>query len=139
MDELARTWQPSRGWGELVRESADALEADPADTAAWSQLAMVFGDTRAAPLALVVCLHASTLGRDQRGVRAHLDLCLLELGLGRAASVPVPLVALGEPGTVAPASDALARWTAEHLAPFEGDASRAARHALAIAVARLVA
>jgi hypothetical protein len=98
---------------------------------------MVFGDTRAAPLALVVCLHARTLAGDQRGVRAHLDLCLLELGLGRADPAPIPLVELGKPGTVAPEPDALADWIALHLAPFGGDIARAARHALAIAVARL--
>jgi len=137
MDELARTWQPSPGWASLVRGAADALERDPSDTAAWSELAMMFGDTRASALALVVCLHARTLAGDQRGVRAHMDLCVLDLGLGRAAATPVPLVALGEPGTVATEPAALAAWTAAHLVPFDGDAARAARHALAIAVARL--
>jgi hypothetical protein len=138
MDALAQRWRPSKGWGSLVRDAADALSRDPADCAAWCQLAMLFGDTRAVELAVIVCLHASTLPGDQRGVRSHLALCLMQLGLGHATVDPVPLVAVGEPGTVAPHRDALAAWASEHLAPFDGDAARAARHALAIAVAKLL-
>jgi hypothetical protein len=136
MDDLARTWRPSRGWASVARAAADALECDATDLAAWCQLAMMFGDTRAAELALIVCLHARVIDGDHRQVRAHLDLCLLDLGLGHAAVSPVPIAALGEPGTVVGDPPALAAWTAEHLAPFEGDLARAARHALAIAVAR---
>jgi hypothetical protein len=41
-------------------------------------------------------LHARALGGDQRRVRAHLDLCLLDLGLRSAPTSPVPIAALGE-------------------------------------------
>jgi hypothetical protein len=99
---------------------------------------MLFGDTRAVELALVVCLHASTLPGEQRAVRGHLAMCLLQLGLGHATVEPVPLVAVGDRGVIEPHGDALAAWSAEHLAPFDGDAARAARHALAIAVAKLL-
>jgi len=137
MDELARAWRVSPKWASFVRDLAAALERDPDDCRAWCELAMLFGDTHAPELALVVCLHARTLAGDQVRVRSHMALCLLDLGLGQAATSPIPLRALGDAGTVAPDSDALAAWTAEHLAPFDGDAARAARHALAIAVARL--
>jgi hypothetical protein len=135
METLARRWMPARGWASVVDEAAVALARDPSDAAAWCQLAMMFGDTRAPELSLIVCLHAQTLAGDQRRVRAHLDLCMLDLGLGRATAHPVALRALGEPGTVDRDAGALAAWATEHLAPFDGDAARAARHALAIVVA----
>src|SRR5580704_3967304 len=116
MDELAQRWRPSKGWSSLVRDAADALSRDPGDCAAWCQLAILFGDTRAVELALVVCLHARTLAGDQRAVRSHLGLCVMQLGLGHATVTPVPLVALGEPGTVATEPDVLEAWAAEHLA-----------------------
>ena len=137
MDELARAWRPSPKWASHVHDVTAALERDPEDCRAWCELAMMFGDTHAAPLALVVCLHARTLAGDQRRVRAHMALCLLDLRLGAAETSPIPLRAMGDEGTVAADSAALAAWTAEHLAEFDGDAARAARHALAIAVARL--
>jgi len=112
MDELARAWRVSPKWASFVRDVAAELERDPGDCHAWCELAMLFGDTHAPELALVVCLHARTLAGDQVRVRSHLALCLLDLGLGKAATSPVPLRALG-------------------------DAARAARHALAIAVTRL--
>jgi hypothetical protein len=138
MDDLARAWRPSRGWATTAQGAAAALERDPASVAAWCELAMMFGDTRAPELALVCCLHARTLGGDQGRVRAHLDLCLMDLGLGRADG-PVPIAALGEPGTVTGDPAVLAAWIAERMAPFDGDAARAARHALAVAIAHFAA
>ena len=136
MDDAARAWRPSRGWATTVDAVVHALKRDPTDCGAWCQLAMMFGDTRAPELALIVYLHACTLDEDHPQVRAHLDLCLLDLGLGNASTSPVPLIALGERGTVTSDPAALTGWCAEHLASYDGDVARAARHALAIAVAR---
>jgi hypothetical protein len=138
IDDLAWIWRPSLGWASVARVAADTLDRDPADCAAWCQLAMMFGDTRAPELALVVCLHACMLDAGNGRVRAHLDLCVLDLGLGRAATSPIPIAALGETGTVTGDPAALTAWITEHFAPFEGDVAQAARHALAIAMARFV-
>jgi hypothetical protein len=133
-DELVDRWQPSRGWRDTFLPAADALEKDPADLKAWCDVAMMLGDTRATEFALLVCLHARTLGGDQRRLSSHLHLCLLDLGLA-SASAPVPL---RDPASVMTTDDdALARWAREHLAPFDGDAARAAAFVLEVARQKL--
>lgn len=128
-DELAERWQPSRGWRDTFAPAAEAVENDPTDLKAWCDVVMVLGDTRATEFALLVCLHARTLGGDQGRLSSHLHLCLLDLGL---ASAPGP-VPLRDPASVMSVDDdALTRWAREHLAPFDGDTARAAAFVLAL-------
>ncbi|MCB9559675.1 MAG: hypothetical protein H6708_04645 [Kofleriaceae bacterium] len=98
------------------------------------------GDTGAAGLGLLVVLHAEASlpdGVEDRRLGAHRDLFLLDLGLGRAARPDaIPVRALGEPGTVAPAVARREAWLHRQLAPFDGSLARAARFALALAAAR---
>src|SRR5438132_1305399 len=90
-DEFVADWRPAKAWKSLVTEAAAAVERNPGGPdalKAWCQVAMMFGDTGAAPLGLVVCLHAQAVappGADLTQLHAHRNLCLLQLGLGRAA------------------------------------------------------
>lgn len=134
-------WRPRPGWAATVKPAYDALVAGASGldaSHAWSEIAMMMGDTRAAPLALVVCLHAErALGPmvDDRRLGAHRDLCLLDLGLARAPG-PVRIAALGDPGTVDANPSTLEAWLARALVPFDGELARAAWYALRIAAHR---
>lgn len=99
---------------------------------------MMMGDTRAAPLALVVCLHAErSLGPllEDRRLAGHRDLCLLELGLAHADG-PIRIASLGDPHTVTSDPSSLEAWLQRSLVPFDGDLSRAAWFALRVAARR---
>jgi hypothetical protein len=136
----ASTWRANRGWAETLREpyallkgGATGLEA----AAAWAQVAMMFGDTRGAPLALVVCVHAEReLGVEHERLAAHRQLCMLDLGLASAPG-PVRLGDLGKEGTVEERAGHLDAWLARALMPFDGDVARAAHYALELAAVRL--
>lgn len=137
----AAHWRPRTGWAETLREPYAALVAGARglDAAtAWANVAMMMGDTRAAPLALVVCLHAEhELGElvEDRRLAAHRQLCLLDLGLA-SASAEVPIAVLGNPGAVDERPGGVDAWLAQALIPFEGDLARAAWFALRLACVR---
>lgn len=134
----AATWRPRAAWASTVRPAYEALEAGATGAAAvtaWCEIAMMMGDTHAAPLALIVCLHAETEGLDDRRLASHRNLCLLDLGLAHAAG-PVRIVDLGDPAIVTGDVSALEAWLARALIPFDGDLSRAAWFALRTACVR---
>lgn len=140
----ASIWRPRPGWAATLREPHQRLTGGATGVeavTAWCDVAMMMGDTHAAPLALVVCLHAEhevPPGYDDRRLAAHRDLCLLDLGLTQPTSPgPIKLVALGAPGTVDDRPGELAAWLYRALAPFDHDLARAARFALAIAAVRV--
>ncbi|HEU0030677.1 MAG TPA: hypothetical protein VFQ53_08590 [Kofleriaceae bacterium] len=138
----AARWRPGN-WADTLRPAhavltrgATGLEA----SAAWATVAMIMGDSGATPLALIVCLHGERslpAHVEDRGLAAHRDLCLLDLGLGRAAADgPIKLADLGAPGTVGQSSAEVEYWLDRALVPFDGDLGRAARFALALAAVR---
>lgn len=136
-------WRPSPGWAEVVRPAWQALRGGAAGLAAadaWAELAMMLGDTRAAPLCVFVCLHAGSIlppAVEHRRLEAHLHLALLDLGLAAGDSGgPIPLARLGEPDQVRVDAPALAAWLERQLAPFAGSLSAAAEFALALAAER---
>jgi hypothetical protein len=136
-------WRPSRGWAEVVRPAFEALRGGAVGLAAadaWAELAMMLGDTRAAPLCAFVCLHASSLlppGVEHRRLEAHLQLALVDLGLAASADGgPLPLGRMGDADLVRIASPALAAWLERELAPFGGDLAAAAAFALDLAAER---
>ena len=119
----------------ILKAGATGLEA----AGAWANLALVFGDTRAVPLALIVCLHAERglpEGVEHRRLAAHRDLCLLDLRLA-STSGAVKIADLGKPGTVDENLGLLEAWLARALMPFDGDLARAADYALELAGERL--
>ena len=133
-DELVEHWKPSRGWREAFIPAAERIERDPADLKAWCEVVMVLGDTHATELALIVCLHARTLGGDQDRLSSHLHLCLLDLGI---ASAPGPVLLRDPASGMTVDGDALAEWSVTHLAPFDGDLARAVAFVLALARSKL--
>jgi len=133
-DEIVERWKPSRGWRETFEPAAKQIEKHPEDMKAWCDIVMMLGDTHATELALIVCLHARTLGGDQAQLSSHLHLCLLDLGIGSAPGA----VPLRDPASVMTVDDAaLAGWTREHLAPFGGDLARAVAFVLELAQRKL--
>jgi hypothetical protein len=139
----AQGWRPNRKWETTIRAPYDALSAGATgiDAArAWAEVAMMMGDSRAAPLALVVCLHAEhglADGHEARRLAAHRHLCMLDLGLTRAVSPgAIPLVDFGKPDRFEDRPGDLAAWLARALVPFEGDLARAAMFGLRIAAIR---
>jgi len=133
-DELVERWKPSRGWRETFLPAVKRVAKKPADMKSWCEIVMMLGDTHATELALIVCLHARTLGGDQAQLSSHLHLCLLDLGI---ASAPGP-VPLRDPASAMTVNDeALAGWIREHLAPFDGDLSRAVAFVLKLARSKL--
>ena len=139
--ECAATWRPNPTWSETIRPAYEALVAGATGldaSHAWSQIAMMMGDTRAAPLALVVCLHAQrSIGPllEDRRLAAHRDLCMLDLGLAHADG-PIRIASLGDPDTVTSDPNTLEAWLQRSLAPFDGDLARAAWFALRVAARR---
>jgi hypothetical protein len=129
-DELVERWRPSRGWRDMFMPAVERIEQDPADVKAWCEVVIMLGDTHATELALIVCLHARTLGGNSAPISSHLHLCLLDLGIASAPG-PVPLRDPASAMTVD--DDALTRWTREHLAPFDGDLARAVVFVLELA------
>lgn len=139
--ECAATWRPNPRWSSTVRPAYEALLAGATGLAAshaWSELAMMMGDTRAAPLALVICLHAERelgpLAEDRR-LAGHRDLCLLDLGLAHVDG-PIRIASLGDPDTVTGDPRTLEAWLQRSLAPFDGDLARAAWFAVRVAARR---
>jgi hypothetical protein len=138
------SWSPSTRWGPLVRPLYEQLAARPAPNdavPAWIELAIVLGDNRAAPLALLVLVYARSLGPSaemDRRIQAHVDLCAMDLGLAAPAQPgPVLLRDLGAPGVVVPREEgALAQWLRLELSPFEGHMERAAMFALRLLAVR---
>ena len=140
--EYVAKWRPSRGWASTVGPAVEIIERDPASPEAlkaWCEIAMVLGDTRAAPLALIVCLHAeATAPACSSFVRlhSHRNLCLLDLGLAQADR-PGHLP-LRELHTVVPeVPEEVNAWLVEQLAPYDNDLSRAAQLILALVVERV--
>lgn len=138
--EFAAAWRPNPKWSETVRPAYEAIVNGATGLAAshaWSEIAMMMGDTRAAPLALVVCLHAERLDPmlEDRRLASHRNLCLMDLGLAHAEG-PVRLVALGDPDAVAIDPSSLEAWLQRSLVPFDGDLERAALFALRVAARR---
>jgi hypothetical protein len=130
----AAAWRPRAAWASTLRPAYEALLVDDRDARAWAEVAMMMGDTRAAPLALVVCLHAESFAPDSR-LASHRNLCLLDLGLAHADG-PVRLVELDNPDVVTANVSALEAWLARALIPFDGGLNRAAWFALRTACLR---
>lgn len=142
--ELYRAhWRPSPGWADVVRPACQALRGGATGLAAadaWAELAMMLGDTRAAPLCVFVCLHAGALlppNVEHRRLEAHLQLALVDLGLAVSADGGLlPLGRMGDPALVQIAAPQLAAWLERQLAPFGGDLAAAAAFALDLAAER---
>jgi hypothetical protein len=139
----AAVWRPSKGWAGWIREAIEALEAGATGleaSAAWRMLAMMAGDTRGAPLALIACLHAEASLPDgvvDAQIAPHRDLCLMDLGLAAPARPgPIPIVDLGKPETTQMAPGQLDAWLARALVPFAGDLARAALFVRRLAAVR---
>lgn len=142
-DLYRERWRPAPGWAEVVGPAHQALRGGAHGLAAadaWAELAMMLGDTRAAPLCVFVCLHASTVlppGVLHRRLEAHLQLALVDLGLAVSADGGLlPLGRMGDPELVRIAAPALAAWLEHQLAPFGGDLAAAAAFALDLAAER---
>jgi len=142
-DYFVASWHPSKNWASTVLPAAEVLQRDPtsdAATTAWSEIAMMLGDTHASELALLVCLYAEETapGGNAKRLHAHRELCLLDLGLARPARPgPVLLAEIGAPGLTETDATALDAWRAAQLAPFDGDLARAAQAILALVIARV--
>jgi hypothetical protein len=124
--EYQASWRPSPTWAITLANAHAALAIDPRDGRAWAQVAMMLGDSGAAPLGLWVALHGRAVDPAAR-LDANLALFLLDLGLGAASPE--------QPGRVRPLP-ALDAWLERQLTPFGGDLARAARWALDLAVER---
>ena len=135
-EQLASRWRPSAGWRSTIEPAVDALARDSTDLAAWAQVVMMLGDTRAAPFALVVAAYVRTLPGGASSIAPHLDLCMLDLGLARADG-PVRLGDLGKPGATHSDPADLDTWLATHLEPFDGELVRAAQWILALALTKV--
>jgi len=135
-----KLWQPSRTWASIVGPAAIRLARNPGDVAAWAQLAMMLGDSGAPDLGLILCLHAGRLRAsetDRRRVRAHLNLCLMQVGLARPKdSELIPAMSLDRSDWFVVFEARLEAWIARHLAVFDGDLRRAADFVLDLALAR---
>lgn len=133
------SWRPRAAWASTLRPAYEALTSGATGRdaiKAWADVAMMMGDSHAAPLALIVCLHAEReAGDPDRRLASHRNLCLLDLGLAHADG-PVRLGALGDPDAVTTNESSLEAWLARALMPFDGDLSRAAMYALQIACIR---
>jgi len=141
--ECAAAWRPSKGWANIIRDAIAALDTGAtglAATEAWRMLAMMAGDTRGAPLALVVCLHAEAslpAGLEDATIAPHRDLCLLDLGLASPTRPgPVKVVDIGKPDTLERPAVELELWLARALAPFDNDLARAALYVRRLAAVR---
>jgi hypothetical protein len=95
-----------------VRDALEAIRRDENDRKAWATLAMMLGDTRAAPLCFLVCYHASILGdpSDADGARigSHMALACCDLGL---ATWDGDKLVFDYPAGLA--------WISNELSPFE--------------------
>jgi hypothetical protein len=145
-DEYHARWRPSHGWASTLYPAVEIIGRDPSSkeaVGAWCEIAMMLGDTHAAPLALIVCLYAEAVAppqADLQRLHAHRDMCLLELGLGRARrSTGLRIAELGTPELAVVYGEALELWLAEQLEPFDGDLAAAAQSVLALALARVEA
>ena len=136
-------WRPSRGWADVMRPAFEALRGGAVGLAAadaWAELAMMLGDTRAAPLCVFVCLHASAClppAVEHRRIEAHLQLALVDLGLAASPDGGMlPLGRMGDPELVRIEAPALAAWLERELSPFGGSLAAAAAFALDLAAER---
>lgn len=143
-DDYRARWRPSRNWAHTLFPAVEIIGRDPTSVAAvgaWCEVAMMLGDTHAAPLGLIVCLYAEAAAprnADISRLRAHRDLCLLDLGLARSRkSGPIPVKDLGSAEMVNVQDDALDRWLNDQLVPFGGDLASAAQAVLALAIAKV--
>lgn len=143
ISDYVTSWRPSRSWASTVAPAAEIVERDPGSLdalGAWCQIAMMLGDSGAAPLALIVCLHAEATApakADLSRLHAHRNLCLLDLGLARAEhSGPVRI---GELDRIVPAphTPELEQWLREQLAAFDHDLARATQFVLALVLERM--
>ena len=136
------SWKPNPGWASCVRPAYEQLTAGGIESitaAAWQQLAMMLGDTRGAPLCLLVCLYALDSAPDSHAgsLRAHRDLCLLDLGLAQSnvgESIPIP--ALGDDETLDRDARSVGAWLIRELEPFAGQIEKAALFCLQLAAIR---
>jgi len=143
-DDYRARWRPSRNWAQTLFPAVDVIARDPTGAAAvggWCEVAMMLGDTHAAPLALIACLYAEAAApphADLGRLRSHRDLCLLDLGLAKSRrSGAIPIKDLGRPDLVNVHDDALERWLEEQLVPFDGELAAAAQAVLALAIAKV--
>jgi hypothetical protein len=101
---------------------------DDAATADWLELVVMLGDTRGAPLCLLLIEHLRTLLPplvEHRGLEAHRDLCLMDLGLAGDPAEAVRLKDLGTPGLMVRDDGRIAAWLVRQLEPVGGDLGRA--------------
>jgi hypothetical protein len=141
--DYVTSWRPSRGWASTIAPAAETIERDPNTLdalGAWCQIAMMLGDSGAAPLALIVCLHAEATAppkADLARLHAHRNLCLLDLGLAKAEH-PGP-VRIGELDRIVPAprTPELEHWLRGQLDAFDQDLARAAQFVLALVLERM--
>ena len=132
-------WRPGRGWSSYVRPALQrmlasgwqigaSLEDDAVED--WHHLVIMLGDTKAAPLCLVLLEHLrSRLPPlvEHRAFEAHRDLCLMDLGLANPPSEHgVPLRELGTAELMRRDEPQIAVWLARQLEPFSGDPGQAA-------------
>jgi hypothetical protein len=143
-DDYRARWRPSRRWASTLYPAVETIGRDPTSAdavTAWCEVAMMLGDTHAAPLGLIVCLYAEAAApphADLSRLRAHRDLCLLDLGLAHARrSGHIPIKDLGTPDLATVHDADLDLWVHDQLVPFDGDLAGAAQAVLALALARV--
>jgi hypothetical protein len=140
---FVREWHPGPGWaGDYVRPAycrCAARPSDPDAVPAWTNLCLMLGATRAAPLCLMVGLHARSLlpepVRDM-DVEAQIDLCLWSMNLTRAGQTGVPLRLMGNPIALRRDDAKLDAWLEHELAPFDHRLDHAALATLRLAALR---
>src|SRR5262245_23584649 len=89
LDALLRDYHPHDGWRTWFAEAyTKAMESPRREERldGWKTAATIFGDMHALVFCLFVCHHGQSLvPLEDNAFRAHVDLCLWELGL----AVPV--------------------------------------------------
>ncbi len=131
---MLQRWTLSEGWTELARES-DGVQGDRNSSAtarekAWQQLAMLYGDTGAPELCVVVAQAA--IERAAAGAaadsdpnrlampRSHAKLSLLDLGLGSTDNPGGPFLIREIAERIEGDEGEIRNWLRSFLAPVGG-------------------
>ena len=136
--ELAESWgtAPSKSVFVDPRAVARGLRSESRGelTAAAAQLAMLFGDTGAPELCVLVVEHASAIVGSAAGLESHRRLALMDLGLAEPTSPSIPLADVV--GHTAVEEGPVAVFLREILAPLDGSLPHAIEFALRLVALR---
>ena len=130
-EDALRRWVVPRGWEGSVERIVTALTTDGRDTFAWAEFAMMLGDTGAADLCMMVCLHARALDpsdKDDDRIRSHMGLAAWDLGLARREEPAQELISNEQ---------AMAQWMRREVSPFWEGFEAAAHFILGLAAMKV--